>query len=257
VVSCNVLPPTVTPLGALVAASLRRDGGSRGTRRAVLAAVAGRFEKRFNRTTPGSDDDSHHARDFAAATVGYIEGILDDDDGGAIADLAHALVDVDASHAGARDFLGKELFPRFLSRELAGSSQRRCARVWLSSISLFDAMLGLAMDGGAEGGADGGAEGADTAVRVLMNETLPAPAAAMLDAVVSSCADGLNHQAAAAASALFEFMSRRLGEIAARDEVVPVEVIAPVHVHRAEKRMKNRSGVVPARAAAAAARSAA
>jgi hypothetical protein len=83
--------------------------------------------------------------------VGYIEGILDDDDGGAIADLAHALVDVDASHAGARDFLGKELFPRFLSRELAGSSQRRCARVWLSSISLFDAMLGLAMDGGAEG----------------------------------------------------------------------------------------------------------
>jgi hypothetical protein len=85
-----------------------------------------------------------------------------------------------------------------------------------------------------------------------MNETLPAPAAAMLDAVVSSCADGLNHQAAAAASALFEFMSRRLGEIAARDEVVPVEVIAPVHVHRAEKRMKNRSGVVPARAAAAA-----
>jgi hypothetical protein len=115
---------------------------------------------------------------------------------------------------------------------------------------LFDAMLGLAMDGGAEGGADGGAEGADTAVRVLMNETLPAPAAAMLDAVVSSCADGLNHQAAAAASALFEFMSRRLGEIAARDEVVPVEVIAPVHVHRAEKRMKNRSGVVPARAAA-------
>ena len=257
VVSCNVLPPTVTPLGALVAASLRRDGGSRGTRRAVLAAVAGRFEKRFNRTAAGSDDDSHHARDFAAATVGCIEGIIDDDDGGAIADLAHALVDVDASHAGARDFLGKELFPRFLSRELAGSSQRRCARVWLSSISLFDAMLGLAMDGGAEGGADGGAEGADTAVRVLMNETLPAPAAAMLDAVVSSCADGLNHQAAAAASALFEFMSRRLGEIAARDEVVPVEVIAPVHVHRAEKRMKNRSGVVPARAAAAAAPTAA
>ena len=164
----NVLPPTVTPLGALVAASLRRDGGSRGTRRAVLAAVAGRFEKRFNRTDAGSDDDSHHARDFAAATVGYIEGILDDDDGGAIADLAHAIVDVDASHAGARDFLGKELFPRFLSRELAGSSQRRCARVWLSSISLFDAMLGLAMDGGAEG-AEGGAEGADTAVRVLMN----------------------------------------------------------------------------------------
>jgi hypothetical protein len=120
VVSCNVLPPTVTPLGALVAASLRRDGGSRGTRRAVLAAVAGRFEKRFNRTDAGSDDDSNHARDFAAATVGYIEGILDDDDGGAIADLAHALVDVDASHAGARDFLGKELFPRFLSRELAG-----------------------------------------------------------------------------------------------------------------------------------------
>ena len=252
VVSCNVLPPTVTSLGALVAASLRRDGGSRGTRRAVLAAVAGRFEKRFNRTTPGSDDDSHHARDFAAATVGYIEGILDDDDGGAIADLAHALVDVDASPTAARDFLGKELFPRFLSRELAGSSQRRCARVWLSSISLFNAMLLLAVDGGAEG-AEGGAEVADTAVRVLMNETLPAPAAAMLDAVVSSCADGLNHQAAAAASALFEFMSRRLGEIAARDEVVPVEVIAPVHVHRAEKRMKNRSGVVPARAAAPAA----
>ena len=75
-------------------------------------------------------------RDFAAATAGLIEGVLDDDDGGAVAHLAAALVEPDVP-ALAAQFFASELLPRFLARELRGTSQRRCARIWLTAIALL------------------------------------------------------------------------------------------------------------------------
>ena len=77
-------------------------------------------------------------RDFAAATAGLIEGVLDDDDGGAVAHLAAALVEPDVPALAAAQFFASELLPRFLARELRGTSQRRCARIWLTAIALLE-----------------------------------------------------------------------------------------------------------------------
>ena len=57
-------------------------------------------------------------------------------------------------------------------------------------------------------------------VRAVLNDVLPAAATAMLELVASSCGDGLDHQATAAATALFEYVGARLEEAAARDDAI-------------------------------------
>ena len=133
-------------LGARVAALLHRDGGPRGsTCAAIVAATAKRFavvrDASVDNPTRGSPASAvvtpSGTRDFAAATAGLIEGVLDDDDGGAVAHLAAALVEPDVP-ALAAQFFASELLPRFLARELRGTSQRRCARIWLTAIALLE-----------------------------------------------------------------------------------------------------------------------
>ena len=52
----------------------------------------------------------------------------------------------------------------------------------------------------------------------------------MLELVVSSCGDGLDHQATAAATALFEYVGARLEEAAARDDAIGRGVATPAPV---------------------------
>ena len=96
--------------------------------------------------------------------------------------------------AGAQ-FFASELLPRFLARELRGTSQRRCARIWLTAIALLER---LAREPDPDHDPDRGGV-SPLGVCPVLNDVLPAAAAAMLELVVSSCGDGLDHQATAAA----------------------------------------------------------
>ena len=171
-------------------------------------------------------------RDFAAATAGLIEGVLDDDDGGAVAHLASALVEPDVPAAAAQ-FFAAELLPRLLARELRGASQRRCARIWLTAIALLERLAREPEpepDRGGVGVGVGGGRVSPLGVGAVLNDVLPAAATAMLELVASSCGDGLDHQATSAAAALFEYVGARLQEAAARDDAIGRDVAAPAPV---------------------------
>ena len=211
---------------------LHRDGGPRGSAcGSIVVAAAKRFASVDDSRVDGSPasavvSPSSGRRDFAAATAGLIEGVLDDDDGGAVAHLAAALVEPDVP-APAAQFFAVELLPRLLARELRGSSQRRCARIWLTAIALLER---IAREPDPDGGdVDVGVGGGRPRVSPLgvcavLNDVLPAAATAMLELVASSCGDGLDHQATAAATALFEYVGARLEEAAARDDAIGGDV---------------------------------
>ena len=223
---------------------LHRDGGPRGSAcGSIVVAAAKRFASVDDSRVDGSPasavvSPSSGRRDFAAATAGLIEGVLDDDDGGAVAHLAAALVEPDVP-APAAQFFAVELLPRLLARELRGSSQRRCARIWLTAIALLERIAREPdPDPDPDPDRDPDPDGGDVDVGVgggrprvsplgvcaVLNDVLPAAATAMLELVASSCGDGLDHQATAAATALFEYVGARLEEAAARDDAIGGDV---------------------------------
>ena len=225
-------------LGARVAAALHRDGGGGSTCGAIVAAAAERFAvvpdaARVDDPLDGSPASAvvprdSGRRDFAAATAGLIEGVLDDDDGGAVAHLASALVEPDMPAAAAQ-FFAAELLPRLLARELRGASQRRCARIWLTAIALLE-RLAREPEPEPDRGGVGVGRVSPLGVGAVLNDVLPAAATAMLELVASSCGDGLDHQATSAAAALFEYVGARLQEAAARDDAIGRDVAAPAPV---------------------------
>ena len=189
--------------------------------RAIVTAASSRWAAASGGGGGGAASASASAkiaatRDLAASTLGVLEGVLgghapgsreDARERAAIDALARALLKLRVPGAGR--FVVGTLLPNFLARELRAAPQTRCARAWLSALSLCRRLL--------EGG-DGGGEGEGARMTTTDNNgitpsavlagALSSPAAALLDVVVG--AGDVNHQAASAVDALFRLLADRL-----------------------------------------------